>query len=507
MNTFEWQKDGMDVDMYGRWVKPVNIGRGADGKVRKQQVVHEWNDTTKQFEPQMNPSHPERYLISLGQVYPATNTNRPISTEGFQPKLVDQGAGSLKHQYRPSITTRRGGRETRKTVVKASTPTFLQLTYGAAGITPPLDSKGNRVLDTLPIGGINGDDNYFVSIDPTTGKSYPSVLPGKTENYHQAYENGPLPASGAETAKVIGVGVFRFFTDPFGTTVDLSANGVEGYLHNNLDYSAEDFALDVVFEVGLGAGTPQMWTDLASGVRGATKGAAKSVDSVATAASRLFTPEHQHHLHKQASRDSYLAPANRKDIGSYKYDKDLSNEETAIYHSDATRETIVAHRGSVTAEDWGISDTAIATGQQLKTPRYKRSLALVQQAHDKYGYDVITTGHSLGANIMYATTYTYGQTGWLKQGVGFNAGTSPISPYTNEAKAAAATKLTTTHRVFGDGISASQPPFGTVNTYKVPTAVTPLQKHSMDAFDKDMTGTTYLQEGVQFIQEIGRAHV
>lgn len=498
MDTFEWQKDGMDVDMYGRWVQPLVVGKDKEGKDYKLEVVHVWNETTKTFEPQMNPSHPERYLVSLGEVYPASNTNRPITTEGFKPKLVDQGAGSLKHQYRPTITTQRGGRETRKAVKKAETPSFLPLTYGAAGIEPPLDSKGNRVLDTLPIGGINGDDSFFVSVDPLTGKTYPSVLQGKTENYHQAYENGPLPASSEETAKVIAVGAFRFFTDPFGTVVDLSTNGVEGYLHNNLDYSAEDFALDVVFEVGLGANTGKMWTDLgASGAKGAAKGAVKSVDSVAT---RLFTPDHTHNLHRQASRDAYLAPANRQDIGAFKYDKDLSNEETAIYHNDATQETLVAHRGSVTAEDWLISDVGIASGTQLNTPRFKRSLDLVQQAHDKYGFDVITSGHSLAGNLVYATTYTYGQTGWLKEGVAFNAGTSPISPYKNEAKAQVATSLTTTHRVFGDGISANAPPFGTVNTYSIPTATGPLQKHSMDAFDLEGTTTTYLQEGLDYIQ-------
>jgi hypothetical protein len=61
----------------------------------------------------------------------------------------------------------------------------------------------------------------------------------------------------------------------------------------------------------------------------------------------------------------------------------------------------MAIRGSVTKEDWLLSDLAIATNFGMKlTPRYSRAKRDIKKVLDDFkGYKVIVTGHSLGSTL------------------------------------------------------------------------------------------------------------
>jgi hypothetical protein len=49
-----------------------------------------------------------------------------------------------------------------------------------------------------------------------------------------------------------------------------------------------------------------------------------------------------------------------------------------------------------------------------------------KKAHDKYGYNVSTSGHSLGATTSSYTTEKLGNEDWYEGGVGFNQGNSTL---------------------------------------------------------------------------------
>ena len=183
----------------------------------------------------------------------------------------------------------------------------------------------------------------------------------------------------------------------------------------------------------------------------------------------------------------------RENIGNYEYDKSLSDHNTAVWHNHKTETTVVAHRGSVDAEDWFISDRKILTANQLKDARFQKGIQTVEDAHAKHGYDVEVTGHSLGGSITTASAYAHADKSWFKKGVTFNPGVSPFHPYSDAKLAERAGSKLIHHRIVGDPISATPTPFGKTVTYHVPGQHLS-SKHMMSSFDMVGTQSSYVKE-------------
>ena len=125
------------------------------------------------------------------------------------------------------------------------------------------------------------------------------------------------------------------------------------------------------------------------------------------------------------SNEAYVAPDKRKQyIQNYEYDPELSNTDTAVYHNHATKKTHVSNRGSTSAYDWGVSDVQIALGAEKRGARFQRAVKQTQAAHDKHGYNVSTSGHSLGGRASSYTTEQLGNEDWYESGTGLNPGIS-----------------------------------------------------------------------------------
>ena len=68
-------------------------------------------------------------------------------------------------------------------------------------------------------------------------------------------------------------------------------------------------------------------------------------------------------------KESYKESSKReRKIGSFDYDEANSNYETAIYKDKKANQAKVVHRGSVSLEDWAVTDTAIGMGLIRLTP-------------------------------------------------------------------------------------------------------------------------------------------
>lgn len=86
-----------------------------------------------------------------------------------------------------------------------------------------------------------------------------------------------------------------------------------------------------------------------------------------------------------------------KKIGEWNLDEKLSKPTAVVYHNPTTNETVVSHRGTQGASDWG-NNLAYATGLYNFTSRYKEGKKVQNQAEKKYGKENISTiGHSQGA--------------------------------------------------------------------------------------------------------------
>ena len=126
----------------------------------------------------------------------------------------------------------------------------------------------------------------------------------------------------------------------------------------------------------------------------------------------------------QFSKQSYKKANERGNVGDYEYDPSLSNTDTAVWHNKKDRKTHVSNRGSTSAYDWLVSDAQIATGTEDRGSRFRRAVETTKQAHDKYGYNVSTSGHSLGGKTSAYTTEKLGNEQWYESGTSFNQGNS-----------------------------------------------------------------------------------
>ena len=113
-------------------------------------------------------------------------------------------------------------------------------------------------------------------------------------------------------------------------------------------------------------------------------------------------------LQWQFANESYEPELERRDIGQYVYDKELSDKETAVWHNHTDKRTHVANRGSTTAYDWAVSDLQIGLGIEGMGSRFKKAERETKEAHDKYGYTTDVSGHSLGGSITTHLTQRLG---------------------------------------------------------------------------------------------------
>lgn len=131
-------------------------------------------------------------------------------------------------------------------------------------------------------------------------------------------------------------------------------------------------------------------------------------------------------LQWQFANESYKPELERRDIGQYVYDKELSDKETAVWHNHADKRTHVANRGSTTAYDWAVSDLQIGLGIEGMGSRFKKAERETKEAHDKYGYTTDVSGHSLGGSITTHLTQRLGNNDWYGEATTFNSGVSSV---------------------------------------------------------------------------------
>jgi len=102
--------------------------------------------------------------------------------------------------------------------------------------------------------------------------------------------------------------------------------------------------------------------------------------------------------HAEFAQIAYAPPhARPANMNGYKYVKEMSDDRTALYVNDATKQVEMSFRGSVDERDWLISDMAIAMDIKGFDRTFRGDERLYQQVTKQYeGYGVQTTGHSLG---------------------------------------------------------------------------------------------------------------
>lgn len=87
-------------------------------------------------------------------------------------------------------------------------------------------------------------------------------------------------------------------------------------------------------------------------------------------------------------------------VDRFSYVAGLSTPETAVYIDPYSKQAVVAFRGSKTVGDFVHTDAALAIGQLRNTTRYHRSgNDLLNAKQNLKGYDIYTTGHSLGGKL------------------------------------------------------------------------------------------------------------
>ena len=85
----------------------------------------------------------------------------------------------------------------------------------------------------------------------------------------------------------------------------------------------------------------------------------------------------------------------------YLLDKKLSDAETKVFFNPTTKKVSVAYRGTVpTNRKDLVSDWHILVGTERKDKRFQESAKNFERIRDRYkGYDITTTGHSLGGQL------------------------------------------------------------------------------------------------------------
>ena len=116
-----------------------------------------------------------------------------------------------------------------------------------------------------------------------------------------------------------------------------------------------------------------------------------------------FSIKQEQHGFARIIKEGYKAPYDRKkNVDEYIYIPEISSTETAFYIEPKSHELIVVARGSVTPEDWIVTDMFIALTPFAfrMSPRYRRYKKEVYNAMKYFPkYDIILIGHSLGGHL------------------------------------------------------------------------------------------------------------
>ena len=137
-------------------------------------------------------------------------------------------------------------------------------------------------------------------------------------------------------------------------------------------------------------------------------------------------------LYQRFSKEAYSkTPQN---MGDYRLDTTLSNDEEKVYVNPITKQVTIAYRGT----DWSDkrtrfkdlkSDLAILMGKEAHNDRFREANAHFQKVYQKYGkeYQLDTTGHSLGGQLSkYVNDKNRGK---VQTNVAFSRGTGLWEPF------------------------------------------------------------------------------
>ena len=86
------------------------------------------------------------------------------------------------------------------------------------------------------------------------------------------------------------------------------------------------------------------------------------------------------------------------ELDDFELDNELSTEEHSVFYNETTNETVISYRGTTNLNDVK-TDSHIFLGREKNTERYKRSEEVFEKTKNKYGNNIIVTGHSLGGGI------------------------------------------------------------------------------------------------------------
>lgn len=98
---------------------------------------------------------------------------------------------------------------------------------------------------------------------------------------------------------------------------------------------------------------------------------------------------------QQMLHDTYVK-GESGDVGGYLQDKVLSDNRVKVYFNPETGHSVIAHRGSASAQDW-VENAMYAFGFR-GGKNYRHARSVQRAAESKYGTENMTTiGHSKGA--------------------------------------------------------------------------------------------------------------
>ena len=187
---------------------------------------------------------------------------------------------------------------------------------------------------------------------------------------------------------------------------------------------------------------------------------------------------------------------NRKDFKDYKYMKDDSNKNTAVYHNAKLNKSYLGYRGTADLDDVKLdvsnTDGNIVAGTQRKSATFKKRLAKHREISKKYGNTAGVAGHSLGGNI---SDYVARETGAKAQVFNTGRGALDGEALADKALCKLPKRLRpnycgniTRHRIAGYPLSIADKfiSYGKNKTYSNPSGnnIISAKSHSLDNFYK-----------------------